>query len=140
MRKYLLLFVLAFMALGNYGCSKKAVEQQYDDILTKLMADGSWRVTKFMEGTTDNTAEFSGWVFTFYQNKTSTAVKGTTTQTGGWQSDITNQQFIVQPNPSSVYPLQKLEGTWKIVNATATVGSFSQTKSGVNYTLEMTKN
>jgi hypothetical protein len=137
-KRALLITIASFFLLSSMSC-KKAIEEQYDDVLAKLMADGSWVITKFTEGGTDITASFGGWVCKFYDNKTMTATQGAYVQNGVWQSDITAYTISAQFNSSVAAPLDKINGTWNITSTTATVGKFSQTKAGVAYTMELTK-
>lgn len=141
-RSLFALTLLGVFLLSSLSC-KKAVEKQYDDILKKLMADGSWIITKFTENSNDITPSFNGWVCKFNDNNTMTATQGAgataTVHSGTWQSNITAQTITAQFTSSVGEPLSKINGTWNITNTTATVGSFSQTKGGVAYTMELTK-
>lgn len=134
--------IAAFLLFGSVSC-KKAVEEQYDDILKKLMSDGSWVITKFTENSTDITSSFGGWVCKFHDNNTMTATQGTgasaVVQSGEWQSNITAQTITAQFAPSVGFPLSKINGTWNITSTSATVGKFAQTKGGIPYTMELTK-
>jgi hypothetical protein len=66
--------MLGLVLIGSLSC-KKAVEEQYNDIIKKLMTDGSWVVTNFTENTTTITSSFNGWVFKFNDNNTVTATQ-----------------------------------------------------------------
>src|SRR5438128_10690985 len=123
-RNFLMLCLVAFFIVGAPSC-KKAVEQQYDDILKKLMTDGSWIITKLTEDGVDITASFNAWVCKFNDNNTMSATQGTTVQTGTWQSNITAQTISAQFAASVGDPLQKINGTWAITSTSATVGKFS---------------
>jgi hypothetical protein len=136
-RKILFFSLIAFFLMG--ASCKKAVEQQYDDILKKLMTDGTWIITKFTENGTDITPSFNAWICKFNDDNTVTATQGVTVKTGTWQSNITAQTIFAQ-FPSSVGdPVQKLNGTWSITSTSATVGKFAQTKGAIPYTMELTK-
>jgi hypothetical protein len=137
-RRFLVLCLLAIAVTASTSC-KKAVEQQYEDIVKKLMVDGSWVVTKFTEGGTDITPSFNAWVCKFYDNNTMTATQGATVQGGIWQSNLSSQSFTAQFSNSVGDPLQKINGTWSIVSTSATKGGFAQTRNGVAYTMELTK-
>jgi hypothetical protein len=132
---------MSTLILCSLSC-KKAVEEQYDDILKKLITDGSWVITKFTEGGTDITGSFGGWVCKFNDNNTLTATQGASSnvQTGTWQSNTASQTISAQFSSGVTAPLEKINGTWNITASSATVGKFSQTKSGIFYTMELTKN
>lgn len=129
---------MGFFLIAAPSC-KKAVEQQYDDILKKLMTDGSWVITKFTEGGVDITASFNAWICKFHDDNTMTATQGATVQSGTWQSNITAQTITAAFYSSVGDPLKKINGVWAITSSSATVGKFAQTKSGVAYTMELTK-
>lgn len=137
-RRFLMLCLLAFSITGAPSC-KKAVEQQYEDIVKKLMTDGSWTITKFTENGNDITSSFNAWICKFYDNNTLTATQGSTIQGGVWQSNVSSQSFSAQFSANVGDPLQKINGTWSIVSTSATKGGFAQTKNGVAYTMELTK-
>ncbi len=136
-RHFLVLFMLLFVTTAP-SC-KKAVEEQYEDIVKKLMTDGSWIVTKFTENGIDITSSFNAWVCKFYDNNTMTATQSTTIHSGVWQSNINSQSFTAQFSASVGDPLQKINGTWSVKTTSATKGGFEQTKNGVPYTMELTK-
>jgi hypothetical protein len=129
---------MAFVVSGGTSC-KKAVEQQYQDLLKKLMTDGSWVITKFTENGVDITTSFNAWVCKFHDNNTMTATQGTTVKSGTWQSDLSAQTIGAQFDAGVGDPLQKINGTWNITSTSATVGKFAQTKGGISYTMELTK-
>ena len=137
--RYLLIICTMVFAVSGGSCKKK-VEQQYEDLLKKLMTDGSWIITKFTENGTDITTSFNAWVCKFHDNNTMTATQGTDTKAGTWQSNLTSQTISAQFESSVGDPLQENNGTWNITSTTATVGKFAQTKSGIAYTMELTKN
>ena len=134
--------MMAVLLTGSLSC-KKAVEEQYDDIIKKLMTDGSWIITKFTENSADITPSFNAWVCKFYDNNTMSATQGSgpsaVVQSGTWQSNISAQSISAQFANSVGEPLSKINGTWTITSTTPTVGKFSQTKAGIVYTMELTK-
>jgi hypothetical protein len=138
LRSLLGICMLGLVLTGSVSC-KKAVEEQYNDIIKKLMTDGTWFVTGFTENGTTITSSFNGWVFKFNDNNTVTATKVASVQSGTWQSNVTSQTIAAQFAATVGDPLVKLNGTWNITTSTATVGNFTQTKSGVPYTMELTK-
>lgn len=138
LRSLLSVCMISLVLIGSLSC-KKAVEEQYNDIIKKLMTDGSWVITKFTENGTYITSSFNGWVYKFNDNNTITATQGATIQSGTWQSDVSTQTITAQFANAVGDPLVKLNGTWKIANSTPTVGNFTQTKNSIPYTMELTK-
>lgn len=139
-----ILTVAAVMALMIAGVScKKKLAEQYDDIVKRMMVDGSWIVTNFVEDSSDITSSFNGWICKFHDDYSLTATQssglGATTHTGTWQSNLSAQTISAQFSSSVSYPLDLLNGTWTIVSSSASKGKFSQTKSGKIYSMELTK-
>src|SRR5580765_6050585 len=56
------------------GC-KKSIENAKQDLVIKAMTDGQWSVTSFTQNGTDITADFTGYKFQYYGNKTVDAIK-----------------------------------------------------------------
>lgn len=135
-------YIIAAIALLTVGtvtsCSKEQVQQKVEDLATKIMTDGTWIVTKFVQGGTDITTDFSGWECQFYSNSTCEGRKGTTKIAGTWSAS-TSSQTITGMFPVGSTPIDKVNGTWKIVRSNYTFGEFSQTKNGMAYTMELTK-
>lgn len=141
--RYLLIPVLmAILATGSVSC-RKSVEQQYEDILKKMMVDGSWTISAFSEDSVDITSSFNGWICKFHDDNTMTATSsialGAGTQTGTWQSNLAAQSITAQFNNTVTDPLKKINGTWTITSSAVNKGKFSQTKDGKNYIMELTK-
>jgi hypothetical protein len=138
--KKLLLFALTLMLLA--GCKKiiqKTQEQIAEDIIVKAMTDGQWAVTAYSDGT-DYLPEFNGYKFQFKSNRTVDALKNAVVEsTGNWQGDgyamTINSNFPVTANAT----LQRLNGTWKIVNNNWTWVKANQTINGKTTTLELRK-
>jgi hypothetical protein len=128
--------VLAVITMGS--CVKKQVEQKAEDLVVQVIVDGSWILTKYVEGTTDMTSTFSGWECKFYEDRTCDATNGTTKYRGTWDGNAATQSFTVSFKPGTE-PLTKLNGTWKITKTSFTFGQFKQTVNGVDYLLEITK-
>lgn len=120
------------------SCSKEELQQKVEDIALKVMTDGTWIVTKFMEGPNDITTNFSGWECQFYPDLTCEVRKGTQKVAGTW-SPNTPAQTISAMVPVGSTPIDKVNGTWKIVKSNYTFGEFTQTKTGLDYRMELTK-
>ncbi len=140
MKKLCVAIVVSVLTVTTIvSCSKAKVEQKVEDLAIKLMTDGTWIVTKFLEGPNDITTDFAGWECQFYSNLKAEARKGTQKVAGTWNSSTSAQTITGQFPAGSPVPLEKINGTWKIIKANYTVGEFSQTKSGMDYRMELTK-
>lgn len=140
MKKLFALIGLAALTITtNVSCSKAKIEQKVEDMAIKLMTDGTWIVTKFIEAQNDITSDFAGWECQFNSNLTSEARKGTQKVAGTWNASTVTQTITSQFPAGSPVPLEKINGTWKIVKANYTSAEFSQTRSGIEYRMELTK-
>lgn len=68
---------------------KKEDEKTKEEIETEVTA-GTWRITYFNDSGVDETANFSGYNFTFAPSGTLTATNGSTTYTGTWSITDSN--------------------------------------------------
>lgn len=140
MKKLFVAIVVAALTVTTIAsCSKAKVEQKVEDLAIKLMTDGTWIVTKFMEGQNDITTDFAGWECQFYSNLTAEARKGTQKVAGTWNASTSAQTITGQFPAGSPAPLEKINGTWKIIKTNYTFAKFLQTKAGVDYRMELTK-
>lgn len=142
LRSLLGFYMMGMLMIGSLSC-KKAAEEQAEDIMKKLMTEGSWIVTDFTENSVDITSSFNGWVCKFNDDNTMIATQGTGTsavvKSGTWQSNLSAQNIVAQFPPTVTDPLAKLNGTWTIASSLPTKGNFTQTKGGIPYTMELTK-
>ncbi len=136
-------FVVAAMALSIAmsitSCTKEKIEQKVEDIVVQVMVDGVWIVTNYQEGTDNYTSQFAGWESQFFEDRTCVARKPSTGTivNGTWEGSYSAQSMM--GNFNNVAPINKLNGTWKIIRSTYTVGQFSRMESGKEYKLEITK-
>jgi len=109
------LFITVLLILPFLSCVKTK-EEIGEDLVIKAMTSGQWVVTKFMQNGTNITADFSGYKFQYYSNKTVDAIKnGSTEKTGNWDGNAT--AMTTWANFSNVtYPLDLINGTWNITN------------------------
>ena len=95
---------------------KKTKEKVAEDLIVKAMTDGQWKVTSFIDNSTDITTDYSVYTFQFYSNKTVDAIKNSAKEfTGNWNgnaSDLT----ITSTFTGAAYPIDLLNGTWKITD------------------------
>ncbi len=121
-------FLLIIMLAGT-SCKKKVIEQQ-KDLIIQLLTEGLWSVTLLTVNTSDYTADFAGYRFKFFEDKSVNATfNGTLVKTGTWDASATtmttSSNFI-----GATQPLILVNGNWQItrsgsrfVEATQTNGS-----------------
>jgi hypothetical protein len=113
------------------GCSpEKIKEEQQQNLVIQAMTNGQWKVSGFVKGGSDVTADFNPYKFQFKTNLTVDAINnGAVEKTGSWNADA-DAQTITSNFTNASSPLMLLNGTWNItsttwtsVNATQTVGT-----------------
>ncbi len=84
--------------------------------MIKLITENTWKVVRYLDGTTNSTTEFVNYDFKFSKSNTVDALtNGITEATGTWLGSETTQS-ITAGFPSSGAPLNKLNGVWLITN------------------------
>ena len=115
------------------------IESIQEDLIVKALTDGQWAVTSFTLNNADITADFAGYRFKYYSNKTVDAIKNgvlekTGTYDGNASARTTSANF-----PSATYPLTLINGTWNIVDNSFTFVIATQTSGGNSKTLRLDK-
>ena len=133
---------MIFLLLALAGCSKeKIIEQNQETLLMMAVTNGQWKVTSFVKGGADITADFTSYKFQFKNNYTVDAINnGTVEKTGTWAAagDI-NAQTMTAAFTNSVHPLVLFNGTWNIISTTWTSVQASMMVNSEIYTLKMEK-
>lgn len=87
--------------------------------VTTTVSSGSWRVTYFFDTDHEETANFSGYTFTFAGNNVLTAVNGGSTVTGTWAAgtdDSKTKLIIGFISPNS---FEDLSEDWQVIELTS---------------------
>ena len=123
MKKFLV-FTVAIVLLT--GC-KKTVEKIAEDLVIKAMTDGQWKVSNFVNNGANITADFTNYKFQYYENRTVDAINnGIVEKTGTWNGNATT--MTTSANFSSpAYPLNLINGEWRIVRNSWTYIEVTQT-------------
>lgn len=128
--KISLLLMMGFL----YSCSSNdssSTDPQVvnpTNVQTTAVID-TWRITNFMDGTRNETSNYTGYVFTFLANGSATAVKNSITTNGTWSSftDSSRVKFVL--NFGSTAPLDELSEDWKVISLTLTKIELEDTSS-----------
>jgi len=124
-----LLFTCCLFFMLFSGC-KKSAENKLEDLILTAMVEGQWEIVEFKVNSTDVTADFNGYKFQYHSNKTVDAIlNGQIDQSGTWDGNAL-QKTTSANFPSPVYPIDLLNGTWKITNNTWTYVKATQTVNG----------
>jgi len=95
------------------GCSKNP-----DDTNNSSPAiEGSWRVSLFSERGSDETSDFSGYLFSFNQGGV-LQVSGTGSRTGSWSKTSSKFNIDLGPKTDATKPLTELTDDWQIISIT----------------------
>lgn len=96
------------------GSCKKAIQNAQEDLVIKAMTDGQWKVTSFTLNGNNITADFTNYRFKYYSDKTVDAINnGSLEKKGNWDGDATSMTTSANFT-SPVYPLNLINGSWKI--------------------------
>lgn len=109
------LFIALLLVFAVVAC-KKVKPKKVD----KTMTSGSWVVTIFTEGSLNETAHFAGYVFTFSDDGSVSAVNGSSTINGSWStekgtsSDDNNTVFVLEfPDTNN---FDELSDDWHVLS------------------------
>ena len=132
---YMILLLGAFAA-----CNPEEIkEEQQQNLVIQAMTSGQWKVTSFVKGSTDVTADFTNYKFQFKTNLTVDAINGGTVEkTGSWNAD-SDAQTITSNFTNASTPVVLLNGTWNITNTTWTSVNATQTVGSEVRTLRLDK-
>lgn len=105
----------AVIAITISSC-KKTVAAKEEDLLISIITSGIWVVESYVENGNTITSEFTGFEFKFEKSGTVTGTRNAISSSGTW-SGSTASRSISSNFPSSGAPLNKLNGTWLIIDA-----------------------
>jgi hypothetical protein len=91
-----------------------------DTELTAILLEGEWAIAYFFDQV-DETAEFNGFTFAFFEDDSATATKDGIVTEGHWETYGDDGKLEIELNFGSESPLDELEEDWEIV-------SFSETR------------
>jgi hypothetical protein len=91
-----------------------------DSNLVAVLLDGHWVVTYFF-GDADATAEFNGYLFTFFEHDGALVVNGDTLIEGSWKTYGDDGQLELELDFGSEPPLAEISGEWTIIEYDHTI-------------------
>ncbi len=130
---WLLALMLVFIS-----CSK----DDDDDAIrnpTPVLTSGTWRVTEFIVSGSNETADFTGYNFTFNLNGTVTAVKAAINRDGSWSFGTVSARLYIDFGPP-IDAIGELTDDWQLVSVADTQVKLVDDNSGNNASLVFTKN
>ncbi|HVU58019.1 MAG TPA: hypothetical protein VHD83_23320 [Puia sp.] len=137
--KRLYILILLFPVALSFSC-KKLIEQQAEKAIMNIITNGNWYVNQYIQGSTDITANFSGYLFKFDANGTVTGTKNSVSDIGTWSPDV-NARTITSGFPSAAPPVSLLNGIWKIKDSGTdfVLATYTDTTSQTPNTLRLQK-
>jgi len=129
---------MAFIVLLSAGC-QKTIQHAQENALIDAITSGQWKMTSFTKNGKPVTTDFAPYLFDFQKNNTVDAYNNNTIEkTGFWQGDITTQT-ITSTFTNAGYPLELLNGVWKITKSTWTSVDAKQTVNNELMVLRLDK-
>jgi hypothetical protein len=129
---YLFLLPLFFVS-----CSKEALQR---DAVISAMTNGQWKMVRYMDDTTNLTADFAVYKFQFRDNLTVEAIRNNAVEsTGSWNADAAARTITSGFGGTAAHPLPLLNGTWKITNNSWTFVEANQLVNGITRSLRLEK-
>ncbi|RTY93378.1 hypothetical protein [Flavobacterium sp. GT3R68] len=127
---FLSLLALIFMLTTASMCSSddNSSSSQNPTPVINLMTQGTWRITSFIESDNNETANFSGYAFTFGASNVLTATNGVNAYTGSWSVTADNSTDDDDPSGDLDFTILfaspinfiDLSDDWDIVSQTST--------------------
>ncbi|WP_315820664.1 hypothetical protein [Paraflavitalea speifideaquila] len=101
------------LLLVTASSCQKLIDKQKEKIAMDIITNGDWYVEQYIEDSTNITSDFLNYTFRFNEDRTLTGTRAAEVYSGTWQENISTISITSQ-FPTAPYPLQKLNGTWKI--------------------------
>lgn len=121
--KIILPVILISIVVIAVSCSKSSGGGSADTIAS-VITQGSWTIHMYLNETKDETANYSGYVFTFNSNGSVSAVKSGVTTTGTWTEvvDSGKRKFILKWNGGGIpVLLLQIEEDWVLKAKSSTL-------------------
>jgi hypothetical protein len=110
--KRLSLFGLTLVVAFSFSC-KKLIQQQEEKAVMTIITNGNWYVTQYLQGASDLTTNFSGYLFKFNANGVVTGTLNSASDTGTWVPNV-DARTITSNFPTAGSPVNLLNAVWKI--------------------------
>lgn len=131
MKKILILITaIVFASCNSDDDSGDANTNEFEQIETTL-PQGQWKISKLIDGQSDDTADFQSFAFTFNVDGTATAQNDLFTENGTWaydNSSSSSEELILQFGQTT--PFDKINDDWDIVSVSNTKIELSDVSGG----------
>ncbi|HBS88860.1 MAG: hypothetical protein A2W91_01040 [Bacteroidetes bacterium GWF2_38_335] len=134
-----LLLILPVLAIILASCSSDDDSVTPSEATSTLTSD-QWRISYYWDKDKDETSDYSGYVFTFNDDGSLTAVKGSVTVSGSWSVYSSDGYTKLDIDFGTAEPLSEFNDDWKILEQTsAEIKLEDQSGSGGTETLHFVK-
>ena len=119
-------FLSILFLLNLVACTDDAPDSTSQDEVVSTATSGTWNITYFYDTDKEETANFTGYTFTFGASNALTATKGTTTLTGTWSVSDSNSNDDSKDDLhfniafSTPADFEELSDDWDILEYTST--------------------
>jgi hypothetical protein len=137
--KRLSLFGFLLIVTFSFSC-KKLIQQQEEKAAMNIITNGNWYVTKYLQGASDLTSDFSGYLFKFNANGVVTGTLNNVSDTGTWVPNV-DAKTITSNFPTAGAPVNLLNAVWKIYDSGSdfVTAAYTDTTSNTLHTLGLKK-
>lgn len=108
-------FLLAVTFVCALSCKKNDDNNPNSSDVATTITSGNWRITQFLEDNVDETAHFSGYMFTFNPAGTATAVKSGNTVNGYWSAGNDDSKVKLNLEFGNNDPWEELNEDWQVL-------------------------
>ncbi len=117
MKKLILIFsIITFISCNSDDDAGDVITNKFEQI-TAILPQGSWEVSKLIDGSDDHTVDFESFIFTFYEDGTVVGETDLFTDHGNWMYRSTSkngEQLLLAFN--DVTPFNLITEDWTIVS------------------------
>ncbi len=121
MKNKIHLIAFAVLIIAASSCKKEdnSPASTNNSSIAGTITNGTWRISYYHESSSDHTANFNGYTFTFSSNGTMTAIHSSGNTIGTWRIDDSNvNEFHMSIGNNA--PLTDLDKGWLITSQTST--------------------
>ena len=117
MKRLAAITVMAFfMATALLSCKKNDTPSNSNTVQTStVITQGTWKITYYNDSGTDETANYTGYTFSFISGGSASAIFGSLVTNGTWNSYNDDSQNKLYLNFGGTAPLSKLKTDWHII-------------------------
>jgi hypothetical protein len=136
MKKVISVLVASLIVFAACNKDNNTTPAITPSVVSNTVVSGTWKITYFWDTDHEETANYSGYNFTFGPGAVLTASKTGSTITGTWSTGMDDSQTKIILSFSSPAPFMKLSGDWHVLERTdikIRLQDFSGGNAGTDY-------